>query len=84
MGKGESFANLSTDGDKNVGTVNDVLYFDEHLTKELSQLYFMARSLRKRKLIKYVYIRNGALLVKRTDTSPVVKIIEPEELKVFI
>lgn len=69
--------------DKNVGTFDNVVYFDEHLTKELSQLYFLARNLRKRQLVKYVFIRNGALLIKRSDNSPVVKIVDPEELKSF-
>lgn len=69
--------------DKNVGTVDNVVYFDEHLTKELSQLYFLARNLRKRQLVKYVFIRNGTLLIKRSDNSPVVKIVDQEELKSF-
>lgn len=69
--------------DKSVGTINDIIYFDEHLTKDVAQLYFTARTLRKRQLIKYVFIRNGTLFVKRSEKSPIVKITDLEELKIF-
>lgn len=50
-----------------VGSGNEFIYFDEHLTKHTADLYYAARQLRKRQLIKYVWIRRGKLYAKRRD-----------------
>lgn len=50
-----------------IGGNNSVIYFDEHITKQTADLFFAARQLRKRQMLKYVWIRGGKLYVKKRE-----------------
>lgn len=68
-------------GNKPIGTADQVIYFDERLTKANSDLYYQARLLRKKGVVKYAWLRNGVVHVRRSDSSSAVKILDQQQCR---
>lgn len=66
-----------------VGTEDQVIYFDERLTKTTAELYHAARLLRKKKLVKYAWIRFGALYIKKSDDTEAIRIHDIQQLRAY-
>lgn len=73
-----SCANFSSEG-RPWGPTEDLIYFDEHLTKENHTIYMAARKLKKHGF-KYVWTRNGRIFVKYDEDSKVLWIDSPGTL----
>lgn len=73
-------AQITLDGSTTLGSENQVIYFDERLTKTTSDLYRNARILRKQQKLKYVWIRNGQLYVRKRDNDPTIRVDSQEQL----
>lgn len=69
--------------DKPIGTSDQIVYFDERLTKETSDLYFDARQLRNQQLLKYVWVHNGAVFVKENDEAKTIRVRDQQQLSIF-
>lgn len=69
--------------DKSIGKSNQLIYFDERLTKETSFLYYNARQLRKQQLLKQAFILNGNLFVRETEDSEAIRIRNREQLFLY-
>lgn len=63
-----------------LGNERQKIYFDEHLTKFTSDLFYNARLLRKRQVIKYAWIRSGNLFVKKSEGSSAVLVVDQQQL----
>lgn len=72
----------SDDGDGAVplGTAEDEIYIDEHLTRDNMHLYMEARRLRSFGY-KYVWTRNGSVFVKASDLANATKLSGMAQLK---
>ena len=57
-----------------IGPAKTKIYFDERLTREMSDLFYEARQLRKKGACNRAYFKNGLLLIQKTDKSPPTKI----------
>lgn len=64
-----------------LGTKNQLIYFDERVTKYTADLFFEARKLRERNVIQSAWVRNGILKVKRSKDSDVIRIVNSQQLK---
>lgn len=71
-------------GDESIGPINQVIYFDEHLTKRNSDLHFNARQLRKRKLVKHVWVRNGQVFIRKNIGDKAVRIADEFQIKEYM
>lgn len=52
---------------KALGTSNESIFFDERLTQHTADLFRNARTLRKQQKLKFVWIRNGKLYIRKKD-----------------
>lgn len=67
-----------------VGKETENIYFDERLTAEMSELFYEARQLKRNGVCSQVWVRNGTVFARKTDTSAAKKIcgtIHLEELQ---
>ncbi|KAL0879324.1 hypothetical protein ABMA27_003102 [Loxostege sticticalis] len=62
------------------GTVQNV-YINEHLTAKNKQLFRSCREEAKTHNYKYVWIKNGAILVRQTDTSVIFAVRNEQDIK---
>ncbi|XP_045459285.1 uncharacterized protein LOC123669739 [Melitaea cinxia] len=60
------------------------VYFKEHLTRSNKALLQEAKKLAKEKNFSYVWIKNCTIMVRRTDTSPVLHILSNSDLKKIV
>ncbi|CAH0721722.1 unnamed protein product, partial [Brenthis ino] len=60
---------------------NSNIYFNDHLTKSNKNLLQEAKKLAKEKSFLYVWVKNCTIMVRRSDTSPVLHIINQSDLK---
>lgn len=60
------------------------LYFNDHLTKNNKLLLQNVTKTVKDKLYKYVWVRNCTIMVRKNDTSPVIHISSPDDLKKIV
>lgn len=66
---------------KNKSNKNDLpIYINESLTKHFSYLHKKARDLKRKKKLKYVWVKNGNLFIRETDDKPSVKVLSIEHL----
>lgn len=75
-----SCAQIKFDDDTTLGAENQVIYFEERLTKRTSDLYRNARILRKQQKLKFVWIRNGQLYVRKRDNDVAICVDSEEQL----
>lgn len=68
-------------GNEPIGTADQVIFFDERLTKLNSDLYYHARLLRKNGHVKYAWMRNGIVYVRKSENSSAVRIVEIQQCK---
>lgn len=68
---------------KPIGSSQDVIYFNENLTKLNGDIYFAALKLKKLRLVKYVWLRNGTTYIKEQDDSKVIQVSNPEQINSF-
>lgn len=59
---------------------NNNIYINEQLTNMMSKLFYDARELKKNKKIAYAWIREGKVYVRKTETSPKIKIKSKADL----
>ena len=50
------------------------IYMNENLNPYYRKLWWSCRKLKKEKVVKYVWISNGSIKVRKDDTSQVIKI----------
>lgn len=72
-----------TTKDLNLPGDTKFVYVNEHLTPQNKILYKKCREAAASKLIKYVWIRNCSIFMRKDDTSPAVLINNEEDLKKF-
>lgn len=66
---------------KVIGTNQQTIYFDEHLTKTTNGLCYIARQLRKRQILKHWWVRDGLLFIRRKDGVDAIRIEDKLQLK---
>lgn len=66
-----------------IGLESDIIYFEESLTKPISDIYYNARVLRKRLLIKHTWIRSGIVYIRVNENDKAIKITDVHQLKRF-
>lgn len=66
-----------------IGTATDVIYFGDNLTPLNASLYFDARQLRKKEVVKYAWTKMGSVYVRKDDTSKAIKITTRDQLNAF-
>lgn len=74
--------NTQTIFDENV-TDPTPIFICEQLTKKRQYIMKAARDLKRQKIIKYVWTKNGDILIRRDIGSSIVKIINKEQLDNF-
>ncbi|CAG9760229.1 unnamed protein product [Ceutorhynchus assimilis] len=62
------------------GLQGGIIYFNEDLTIENQKLFKLARDARRQKTVEAAYTYNGSVYVKKTPTSPAVKILNEDSL----
>ncbi|CAH2097108.1 unnamed protein product [Euphydryas editha] len=62
------------------GTIQNV-YVNEHLTAKNKQLFRCCREEAKNNNFKYVWIKNGTILVRQTDNSPIFAVRNEQDIK---
>ncbi|XP_013181496.1 PREDICTED: uncharacterized protein LOC106127791 [Papilio xuthus] len=65
------------------GCSKQPIYVSEHLTPYLKSLHAQTRLLAREKKYKYVWIRNGRILVRKDDNSPAIPIKNLDSLKLI-
>lgn len=55
------------------------IYCNEHLTLENKTLFRKCREAASQKNIKYVWVKHGTILTRKSDTSPVIAIKSPQD-----
>ena len=70
-------------GDRPIGTDSQIIYFDERVTKETSDLYYSARQLKRRSLIKFAWIKNGSLYIRKSENSDAIRVTEMQQIRAF-
>ena len=60
---------------------NTSIYFNDHLTSSNKLLLQLVKKAAKEKFYKYVWVKNCSIMVRRNDTSPVLHIINSNDLK---
>lgn len=66
--------NLILEEDGPIGTVEDKIYVNEHLTQLNTTLHFEARKMKREKYVKFAWVKNGAVLVKKSEDSMAIRI----------
>lgn len=61
------------------GTPHDI-YVNEHLTLKNKMMYRLCREEARKHNYKYVWVKNGVILVRQLDTSPVIAVRSPQDL----
>ncbi|CAH0713467.1 unnamed protein product, partial [Brenthis ino] len=60
---------------------NNYIYFNDHLTSSNKSLLQLVKKTAKEKSYKYVWVKNCSIMVRRSDTSPVLHIANFCDLK---
>lgn len=66
--------------DKAIGTKEQMIYFDDRLTKYKSDLFYEARKLKKDEFYKFVWTKGGKVLMRKTDNSKLIVVESIEHL----
>lgn len=66
---------------KAIGT--GTIYVNEHLGPINSKIYYHARSLKKKGIVQYVWIRQGIVFVREDESKKLVRICHIDQLKQF-
>lgn len=74
--------NLILMEDGPVGTVEDKIYVNEHLTQLNTTLFFEARKMKREKHIQFAWVKNGAVLVKKSESSRAIRLKSLNHLSV--
>ncbi|XP_046393647.1 uncharacterized protein LOC124161377 [Ischnura elegans] len=64
--------------------INQTIYIDEALTKYNRKIFALARGLKKEGKLKFVWVKNGKILVRQSETGPVVVIESQRDLDLFL
>lgn len=67
--------------DLSISGMPQLIYLNEHLTLENKQLFRKCREEATKYSFKYVWIKHGVILARKTDTSPVVAVRFPNDLE---
>ncbi|XP_046976442.1 uncharacterized protein LOC124542546 [Vanessa cardui] len=62
------------------GTVHNI-YINEHLTVKNKQLFRMCREAAAKNKFKYVWVKNGTILVRQTDSSTIFAVRNEQDVK---
>lgn len=57
------------------------IFINEHLTKESKELLWKAKKIKTEKNFKFLWIKNGNILLRKTENSEVIKINAEEDLE---
>lgn len=60
---------------------NNAIYFNEHLTSENKALLQSAKKLAREKKYMYVWVKNCTIMVRRSENSPVIHVLNQNDLK---
>lgn len=66
------------------GSKDQKIFMGHHLTRENSTIFFEARKLRKQGIIKYAWIKEGHVLIKKSETSKAIYLNRVEDIQTFI
>lgn len=66
-----------------IGDAAKKIYFDERLSKYMSDLHYEARQLKQKKLCHSVWIRGGSLFIRKKQSSEPKKITNLEQLRML-
>jgi hypothetical protein len=64
--------------------LDEQIFVFEHLTNENYDLFKMAKDFKRKKLVEFVWVRNGRVLVRKNESSPAVLIKSVEDLNQFM
>lgn len=53
---------------------NNDIFINEHLTTLIGKIFYATRQLKKEKKIRYTWIRDGNVYIRKTETSDKIKI----------
>uniref|UniRef100_T1HTD6 PHD domain-containing protein n=2 Tax=Rhodnius prolixus TaxID=13249 RepID=T1HTD6_RHOPR len=59
---------------------NHIIYINESLTPYFKKLYGAARAAKKLNIIKYVWVKNGRVLIRKTDGAPVISVCHSDDI----
>lgn len=65
------------------GSSEEKIYVGQHLTRLNSVLFFEARKLRKKGVVKYAWIKDGQVLIKKSDSSKPIYINSLDDMSSF-
>lgn len=63
------------------GVEDSPIIIEEQLSKETIELFHGARELRDKGIVKFVWCRDGKVLVRESDTSPKITIVDMNQLQ---
>lgn len=66
------------------GTKDQKIYLGHHLTIENTAIFFEARKLRQKGLVKYAWIKDGHILIKKSDDSKAIYLDCLEDVQHFL
>ncbi|KAL4715887.1 hypothetical protein ACJJTC_014619 [Scirpophaga incertulas] len=76
----KAYKELKSDHLSISGTVQKI-YINEHLTPKNKQLFRMCRIEASKQNFKYVWIKNGTILARKTDSSPIFAVRSEQDVK---
>lgn len=65
------------------GTSDQKIYLGHHLTRNNSTIFYEARKLRKKGLVKYAWVKEGQILIKKSETSKPIYLNCMEDIQNF-
>lgn len=68
-------------GHLGIGGTKSPVYVSEHLSPSTKHLHAAARKAVREKLYKYIWVRNGLIMVRKDDTAPALKIRDVNDIQ---
>ncbi|XP_073999150.1 uncharacterized protein [Rhodnius prolixus] len=59
---------------------NHIIYINESLTPYFKKLYGAARAAKKSNIVKYVWVKNGRVLIRKADGAPVIVVHKLDDI----
>ena len=72
------------DAKKNCGELkysNQTIYINDHLSPHNRGLFADVTTAKRDLGFKYLWVRNGTILMRKTDRSPLIRIIKAEDIR---
>lgn len=59
---------------------NEPIYFNEHLTPRLKELFFHCRKFKEANNYKFAWVKDGKIFIRENENSKVIRIVSTDEL----